>query len=207
MYDVTQVRRDCVTGALGMAQQKTPNVRSTALPTLLSPRRLPAAIAGRPQLGKLNKAQLIREIKLHGSFAHRNIVELWCSFQAGGGRLGMGRRAPQAGTRRGVGTRGSSAASCLTPAGNLSRRTCREHQSRSHHLGLLYTMILPLPRRAHPQEGNQVALVQRYCQQGDLLRLLQKCGGRMNEKAAVQVRMVFAWLIVRVLAAASVLCQ
>jgi hypothetical protein len=34
------------------------------------------------QLGKLNKAQLIREIKLHGSFAHRNIVELWCSFQA-----------------------------------------------------------------------------------------------------------------------------
>lgn len=35
------------------------------------------------QLGKLNKAQLIREIKLHGSFAHRNIVELWCSFQVG----------------------------------------------------------------------------------------------------------------------------
>ena len=38
------------------------------------------------------------------------------------------------------------------------------------------------------QEGNQVALVQRYCQQGDLLKLLQKCGGRMNERAAVQVR-------------------
>jgi len=70
-----------------------------------------------PQLGKLNKAQLIREIKLHGSFAHRNIVELWCSFQ----------------------------------------------------------------------EGNQVALVQKFCEQGDLLKLLQKCGGRMNERAAVQV--------------------
>ncbi|GBF97654.1 aurora protein [Raphidocelis subcapitata] len=60
------------------------------------------------QLGKLNKAQLIREIKLHGSFAHRNI------------------------------------------------------------------------------EGNQVALVQRFCGQGDLLKLLHKCGGRMNERAAVQ---------------------
>lgn len=31
--------------------------------------------------------QLIREIKLHGSFAHRNIVELWCSFQVTVGRL------------------------------------------------------------------------------------------------------------------------
>ncbi|KIY93426.1 hypothetical protein MNEG_14536 [Monoraphidium neglectum] len=69
------------------------------------------------QLGKLNKVQLIREIKLHGSFAHRNIVELWCSFQ----------------------------------------------------------------------EGNQVALVQKFCEQGDLLKLLHKCGGRMNERASVQV--------------------
>ena len=41
------------------------------------------------QLGKLNKAQLIREIKLHGSFAHRNIVELWCSFQVRLNKLGV----------------------------------------------------------------------------------------------------------------------
>lgn len=41
------------------------------------------------------------------------------------------------------------------------------------------------------QEGNQVALVQRFCEQGDLLKLLQKCGGRMNERAAVQVRARF----------------
>lgn len=36
------------------------------------------------------------------------------------------------------------------------------------------------------QEGNQVALVQRYCGQGDLLKTLQRCGGRMGERAAVQ---------------------
>jgi hypothetical protein len=33
-----------------------------------------------------------------------------------------------------------------------------------------------------------VALVQRFCGQGDLLKQLHKCGGRMNERAAVQVR-------------------
>lgn len=34
-----------------------------------------------PQLGELNKVQLIREIRLHGSFAHRNIIELYVAFQ------------------------------------------------------------------------------------------------------------------------------
>ena len=37
------------------------------------------------------------------------------------------------------------------------------------------------------QEGSQVALVQKFCEQGDLLRMLHRCGGRMNERAAVQV--------------------
>lgn len=32
-------------------------------------------------LGELNKVQLIREIRLHGSFVHRNIIELYCAFQ------------------------------------------------------------------------------------------------------------------------------
>lgn len=32
-------------------------------------------------LGELNKVQLIREIRLHGGFTHRNIVELFVSFQ------------------------------------------------------------------------------------------------------------------------------
>jgi hypothetical protein len=32
-----------------------------------------------------------------------------------------------------------------------------------------------------------VALVQKFCEQGDLLKLLHKCGGRMNERASVQV--------------------
>jgi hypothetical protein len=36
-----------------------------------------------PQLGELNKVQLIREIRLHGSFAHRNIIELYVAFQVG----------------------------------------------------------------------------------------------------------------------------
>jgi serine/threonine protein kinase len=34
-----------------------------------------------PQLGELNKVQLIREIRLHGSFAHRNIIELYVAYQ------------------------------------------------------------------------------------------------------------------------------
>lgn len=34
-----------------------------------------------PQLGELNKVQLIREIRLHGSMAHRNIIELYVAFQ------------------------------------------------------------------------------------------------------------------------------
>jgi hypothetical protein len=45
----------------------------------------------------------------------------------------------------------------------------------------------PTRPRTCLQEGNQVALVQRFCGQGDLLKLLTKCGGRMNERAAVQV--------------------
>lgn len=32
-------------------------------------------------LGELNKVQLIREIRLHGSFTHRNIIELFVAFQ------------------------------------------------------------------------------------------------------------------------------
>lgn len=32
-------------------------------------------------LGELNKVQLIREIRLHGGFAHRNIIELYAAFQ------------------------------------------------------------------------------------------------------------------------------
>jgi hypothetical protein len=32
-------------------------------------------------LGELNKVQLIREIRLHGSFVHRNIIELYCAYQ------------------------------------------------------------------------------------------------------------------------------
>jgi serine/threonine protein kinase len=32
-------------------------------------------------LGELNKVQLIREIRLHGSFVHRNIIELYVAFQ------------------------------------------------------------------------------------------------------------------------------
>jgi serine/threonine protein kinase len=32
-------------------------------------------------LGELNKVQLIREIRLHGSFAHRNIIELYSAYQ------------------------------------------------------------------------------------------------------------------------------
>ncbi|KAF8058341.1 aurka-a [Scenedesmus sp. PABB004] len=32
-------------------------------------------------LGELNKVQLIREIRLHGAFTHRNIIELYVSFQ------------------------------------------------------------------------------------------------------------------------------
>jgi serine/threonine protein kinase len=32
-------------------------------------------------LGELNKVQLIREIRLHGSFVHRNIIELYTAFQ------------------------------------------------------------------------------------------------------------------------------
>lgn len=32
-------------------------------------------------LGELNKVQLIREIRLHGNFTHRNIIELYVSFQ------------------------------------------------------------------------------------------------------------------------------
>jgi hypothetical protein len=32
-------------------------------------------------LGELNKVQLIREIRLHGAFAHRNIIELFVAFQ------------------------------------------------------------------------------------------------------------------------------
>lgn len=34
-----------------------------------------------PALGELNKVQLIREIRLHGSMAHRNIIELYVAFQ------------------------------------------------------------------------------------------------------------------------------
>lgn len=34
-----------------------------------------------PALGELNKVQLIREIRLHGSCAHRNIIELYVAFQ------------------------------------------------------------------------------------------------------------------------------
>lgn len=34
-----------------------------------------------PALGELNKVQLIREIRLHGSFSHRNIIELYVAFQ------------------------------------------------------------------------------------------------------------------------------
>lgn len=33
-----------------------------------------------------------------------------------------------------------------------------------------------------------MALVQKFAEQGDLLKMLNKCGGRMNERAAVQVR-------------------
>ena len=36
-----------------------------------------------PALGELNKVQLIREIRLHGSFSHRNIIELYVAFQVG----------------------------------------------------------------------------------------------------------------------------
>lgn len=32
-------------------------------------------------LGELNKVQLIREIRLHGGFTHRNIIELHVAFQ------------------------------------------------------------------------------------------------------------------------------
>jgi hypothetical protein len=32
-------------------------------------------------LGELNKVQLIREIRLHGSFVHRNIIELYVAYQ------------------------------------------------------------------------------------------------------------------------------
>ncbi|KAF6261793.1 kinase-like domain-containing protein [Scenedesmus sp. NREL 46B-D3] len=32
-------------------------------------------------LGELNKVQLIREIRLHGGFAHRNIIELYSAYQ------------------------------------------------------------------------------------------------------------------------------
>lgn len=35
-------------------------------------------------LGELNKVQLIREIRLHGSMAHRNIIELYVAFQVRG---------------------------------------------------------------------------------------------------------------------------
>jgi hypothetical protein len=48
---------------------------------MIAPRNYDCTPKSQLQLGKLNKVQLIREIKLHGSFAHRNIVELWCSFQ------------------------------------------------------------------------------------------------------------------------------
>jgi hypothetical protein len=34
-----------------------------------------------PALGELNKVQLIREIRLHGACAHRNIIELYVAFQ------------------------------------------------------------------------------------------------------------------------------
>jgi hypothetical protein len=34
-----------------------------------------------PALGELNKVQLIREIRLHGAMAHRNIIELYVAFQ------------------------------------------------------------------------------------------------------------------------------
>lgn len=41
-------------------------------------------------LGELNKVQLIREIRLHGGFTHRNIIELYVSFQVNYTHLGLG---------------------------------------------------------------------------------------------------------------------
>lgn len=33
------------------------------------------------------QVQLIREIRLHGSFVHRHIIELYVAFQVGAGRV------------------------------------------------------------------------------------------------------------------------
>ena len=35
----------------------------------------------------LMQVQLIREIRLHGSFVHRHIIELYVAFQVGAGRV------------------------------------------------------------------------------------------------------------------------
>jgi hypothetical protein len=68
---------------LNLLHSRLPLVLAPLLPPAdtLAPLPAPARPPMTNKLGKLNKAQLIREIKLHGSFAHRNIVELWCSFQ------------------------------------------------------------------------------------------------------------------------------
>jgi serine/threonine protein kinase len=124
---------------------------------------------------ELYQHQIYREVRLHASLQHENIVKLYAAFKVGraaGGPGGWVPFAPALGAP-------APPVACKVPRPAAAGRAGRSlaHLGRRSSAG-------PGPR--FPQEGDRVVMVEEYADGGDLFSLLQKHGGRLAEKVAVQ---------------------
>ena len=109
---------------------------------------------------ELYQHQIFREVRLHAGLQHENVVKLYAAFKV--------RRRPR--VPLAVSATGPPGGAALIAA-NASRFPCAP----------------PRPPPACLQEGDRVIMVLEYINGGDLFGLLQKHGGRLGEKAAVQL--------------------
>lgn len=149
---------------------------------------------------ELYQHQIFREVALHASLKHENVVQLSGAFQVGLRQLVCLRCAGLDVWHGGCRPSGRHKSSLGISSLVLQQVQSRLSQQSSiteccpflctHpaiFLPICLSTCLPVLAFPNPKEGDFVVLVQEYAAGGNLFDLLQRYGGRLNEHVTVQM--------------------